>query len=235
MRTPVTQQPCIYCGRVPRVRKSHIVTDYLYEHVKEDGKILVYDETLRISEAPRQSGHHEPLLCATCETLFNRRWEQPCQQFFRSLPESAPFPGSITLCIPHQLRGLVLSILWRAAHSHNPSWSDFRSGCDVPRLRHAMETGSDPDVATYMYVLVSENGKLMKGLVTSPYRLVAGSLDALCIACYGVQFVVVFRALGKGEPAVGMFNRGGLQSFVVHDRAWSTAGLSLEGSGSPGE
>jgi hypothetical protein len=75
--------PCIYCGSTPRISKSHIVPEYLYEFTCEDGQILAVDANLDQIGPLRQKGYYEPLLCARCDNRFNTEREQPCQWFFR--------------------------------------------------------------------------------------------------------------------------------------------------------
>jgi hypothetical protein len=126
------------------VPKSHIVPEYLYEHTREGGQILVVDENVDQIGPPRQKGYYEPLLCAACESEFNTKWEQPCQKFFRSMPVRVRIGETIDVHLPEELRGLVLSMFWRAAHAQDSSWRAFRSGFDVDRVRRVLDGAEDP-------------------------------------------------------------------------------------------
>ncbi len=233
---------CIYCGVGPRVPKSHIVPEYGYERIRHDGPILVLDQNLQHAAAPRQKGHYEPLLCAKCESLFNERWEWPCLDFFRGLPDTARQGTTVALRLPDELRGLVLSVFWRAAHSRYSAWNSFLAGCDIARLRRVLDGTPDPNVVTYLHLVAMDDGTIVKGIVAPPWRLSVPvpppdgrgetrELTALCLLCAGMQFLLVFRKLGAYEPAVGCFECGGPMSVEIRafPKAWSLVPLEPRG------
>ena len=219
---------CIFCGKDPRVKKSHIVPDYLYDEVKEDGKIIPLNEKLVQEGKWRQSGFYEPLLCKVCEGDFNKRFDQPCVQFFRSLCGPYKIGELNIISVPLQIRKLSLSVLFRALHAENPKWNAVEKLWSTQGLKECLADGVDDPYRIYARILCDDGGMPIRGMVVSPSAIRLSKTWFTCMIFGGFEFIQVNRTEDI-EIDMDELPRDGGTARVMASRlidAWSLHSMS---------
>ncbi len=171
---------CRLCRQQRKLCQSHIIPEWAYRPIyDEDSRaIAISSEDGRRSKV--QSGLWEHLFCEDCETLFNRRFDQPFHRFWSS-PRRFPLNLSNTLAIKisgidHETtRRFLLSVLWRAHVSTKPILSAVKLGPHADRIRHLLvaDPGAALDDGYPIYcgaLRDPDTGGLARELVFTPAR-----------------------------------------------------------------
>jgi hypothetical protein len=137
---------CRLCGKAGNLRKSHIISDFLYKPLLNDkGKLefaQLWNDTLPEPEYRTinflPTGWYERLLCDDCERKLGK-WETYARDVLRGegSVRIAPTTDRITLYdIDYQKFKLFqMSILWRASVSQRPEFAAVDLKDSEPSLR----------------------------------------------------------------------------------------------------
>lgn len=129
----MTDEPrCRLCQQSAILRKSHILSEFLYSSVyAENHRFLQVSTDPGVSTLTRATGLYERLMCTICEGRLSR-WESYA---------AGVLNGGIELQVENEARGFVvhgvdyktfklfgMSLLWRASISSRSEFSDVQLG-----------------------------------------------------------------------------------------------------------
>jgi hypothetical protein len=149
---------CALCCAVGTLQNSHILPEFLYEHVYDE-KHRYNVLSVRNGEQNRieQKGARERLLCLACERLLNT-YETYASLVIKGGAKGVSYrrEGSVLF-----LRGIdycrfklfQLSILWRAGVSSLPFFERVQLGPHQERLREMLLAGDPGKSSTYPSIL----------------------------------------------------------------------------------
>lgn len=171
---------CRFCGQQRPLSKSHIVPEWAYRPLyDEDSRAIAISSEHGKSEKV-QSGLKEHMLCADCEQIFNKNFDQPFHRFWgsprRFSSSLTPFKAININNIPFEIsKRFLLSVLWRAHVSKHPSLSEIDLGPHAGTIKTILcaelsEVTSD-DYPIYCYALREpDTGNFARELVILPTR-----------------------------------------------------------------
>lgn len=142
---------CPLCRVRDGDRKSHILSDFLYQDAYDERHSLIsFDQELQ-RRGKRFSSYWEQLFCSECEGRFGK-WESYFADVWFNRPKR-PIKLEQEFVV---IRGLDyarfklfhLSILWRASQSTLPAFASVSLGPHDEKIRDLLlrEDASDPDV-----------------------------------------------------------------------------------------
>jgi len=172
------------------VNKSHIVPDFLYDAVRDEGRIYQFNEQLVQQDKWRQSGYYEPLLCSICESDFNKRFESPCVKFFRSIDGPFELGKEHIFEIPKPLRKLVISVLYRAIFAKDAHWNAVMELWNAELTKSYLANGLNDSYKVYARILCDDLGLPVKGFISSPSAIRLSKTWFTCMAFGGMEFVL---------------------------------------------
>ena len=137
---------CALCRTTAALRRSHIVPEFLYAAVYDDGhSFLVTSTDPGDRPAIRQTGLWEYLLCDTCEGRFSG-WEDYAKRVLAGQRVVISRDGESLLVTPvdyARFKLFQLSLLWRSGVSSRPEFAAVDLGRHQEPLRQMLLAG-DP-------------------------------------------------------------------------------------------
>ncbi len=137
---------CALCLGLGPLCDSHVISEFLYRAMYDDKHRFHVVEAGEQYAPYKQSGYHEPLLCARCEADLSV-WETYARglllggvKFQYTREENITWVHGIDY---HQFKLFQLSILWRAAVATGDFFSKVQLGPHQERLR-VMLLNKDP-------------------------------------------------------------------------------------------
>ncbi len=175
---PIVQGVCKLCRARAELRKSHVLSDMLYDNVIDPGShprmVVVRDvEQGRVSDKTRQTGFRERLLCDKCETQFSGYESYAARHFFNAkLPP--PSEGAlITMRVNDyaKLKLFFLSLLWRVSVAEGEFFRCVDLGPHEERLREMLIAGNPGEPEDYgclVTALIPERDASVENVITMP-------------------------------------------------------------------
>ena len=169
---------CVLCRQDRTLCKSHIVPEFLYKHLYNDGrKLMAISGKGNKGWKPLQKGVRDRLLCLDCECKINDYYEKP---FLKQWESTSPLPHEIGLddiynrCYDYTTFKLFhLSILFRASVSSLPSFRATNLGKKhEQRIRDMLlnkEPGRNSEYPIIGLVVVSKNGFREQRFISVPF------------------------------------------------------------------
>lgn len=220
---------CIFCEKIPRIKNSHIVPDFFYKWIKDEGRIYKWNKKLQRDGKWIQSGHRESLLCKNCEGTFNREFEQPCVRFFENIGSQWTIDKLHSLKFPTALRLLVLSVIFRSLFSSDERWNGSIDHWDIHKLKADLTSRVSFNNKIYARILCDDLGYIVQGFVSPPNVVTLHDSRFTCLAFGGMEYIVSSNA-GAYQIDLDEVNDRGevvkvLASLIV--KAWCLLPLKL--------
>lgn len=203
---------CALCQSRTKLCESHILSDFLYEHTKdEDRQFISLSRDPRHPTRPMQKGYWEHLLCVDCEGRIGE-WERVAADVLRLASETEP-QDSRTVRVPGAdtatLRLFFLSLLWRAHAARHDAVEAVRLGPYGEPLREMLMAGDPAEWWRFPVVVIRLDGSDVARRTIVPvtgFAKIWGKRSYRTIA-FGFAWVFVIsdvkRVLPDGLPALG--------------------------------
>jgi hypothetical protein len=206
-RAKAQEIPCVLCERRKKLCYSHVLPEFCYRGVYDDeGQALSFNPLSLDRVQPVQVGVRSHLLCADCEQLSNKNYENPFLAYSMS-SEPGPFttngdPRHKQLRdVPYRAVKLFHILnLFRAAHSPHSMFKGVALDPDEVRVIRQMlqmnDPGSDLRFPVFCVPVRREPGFEPACAVTPPGRLNWGNTTSILFRFQLSQWVIVL----KGSP-----------------------------------
>jgi hypothetical protein len=210
---------CRLCGSQDKLRKSHIIPEFLYASLYDEIHGATGASTSPTQRNLIQKGLREYLLCTTCEGTLG--------EVERRVAEGWDFPKVLhndTYCLTTScytdLKLFLLSVLWRASVSSLPEFRGVSLGSQEEELR-CLLVNREPGPSTHFPIsgrLLAwpDDRALCDWLITSPSGVHYPHFDGWLFIFGGLAWVCVpgFRRLALGPG--GLLEAGGWTLPVVN-------------------
>jgi hypothetical protein len=126
-------EACAICGTVGDLRDSHVIPEFAYGPIYDEGHKMIAFGPLEPGRSWRlQKGLREPLLCLSCEQLLNNNYERWFKEFwFDNRPLAAlesRSEGILSVPDAGRFKLFHLSVLLRAALARHAQWREVSLG-----------------------------------------------------------------------------------------------------------
>ncbi len=216
---------CALCLKPAILEDSHILPEFVYRPIYEDGKAVELDIGGG-TQGTRRRGYTEPLLCRDCESRFSALESDFANAWHNPAKRIRPSQISVgRLVIPgfdySRFKLFHMSLLWRMAVSTKPPFQNVWLGPRKEVLRRMLLT-SDPgepdDFALFGIGLRDpETGSWQDEIMHAPQGARLHSQWVYTVLFYGVRwhYFASKHLAGRGIPAV--FTRTGDLPLVIRD------------------
>nr|WP_321401036.1 hypothetical protein [uncultured Desulfobacter sp.] len=142
---------CKLCGKSRKLCKSHIIPEYFYSNCyftvadKEGRRTHVFDAKESNPNPNRviQKGWWEFLLCKECECNINDQYEKRFKNFWYDdspIPDKVKIDEICTIQFDRDLlRGLLLSIIWRAGVAEKYPFLEIKLGPHEDKIKKILK------------------------------------------------------------------------------------------------
>ncbi len=157
---------CRFCLGPGPLRKSHVIPDAMYEELFDESHRMARGGVdQRADVVHLQSGIWDRILCATCEDLFNSRWDDFGVEVYRDLVARIKAATAATFVLRRDVdhprfRLFQLSILWRASVSRHRWFARVQLGPHEDKIRDILTRNDAESAGAYPCMMV--------GFVPSP-------------------------------------------------------------------
>ncbi|MEM9406734.1 MAG: hypothetical protein AAGA81_11910 [Acidobacteriota bacterium] len=195
---------CALCKRTRDLKRSHIVPEFVYGPIYDDGHSAV--GVLATPRGPRsrpvQQGVWERLLCEDCEIALNR-WETPSARLWRFLRGEGPddhyqaraiqSPGGNTAV---EVSGVdypsfklfLMSLLYRMAVSARPEYQKVHLDDEpLKRLRNGLLAGEPGTQAFFPTTVLGLRQAAESGIILSPMSHQEGDVPVVRLVLTNVM------------------------------------------------
>ncbi len=193
---------CRFCGKQRPLSKSHIIPEWAYRPIYDDDSRAIAISSEDGKSRKIQSGLWEHMLCAPCDQILNKKFDQPFHRFWHS---PSRFPSDLAQCLAIEIHGIdyeiskrfLLSVLWRAHISKHPTFSAVDLGPHAGPIKAILcaelSEDANDNYPIYCFALKEpETGRLAKGLVLTPSKNRAGgrwNYGMAFLGCYWKVYV----------------------------------------------
>ena len=167
---------CRLCLRDAKLCKSHIVPEFLYAPLyNEDRNFMGITGRGSKGWKPLNKGSFESLLCADCELMLNREYEQPFQKQFiggSGLPSHLPANYAHTAVFDYLTFKLFhLSILFRASASSHATFREIGLAEHEERIRCMLlesDPGHDWEYPILAFAVINDRNEVERRIISQP-------------------------------------------------------------------
>lgn len=201
--------PCKLCGGSGPLRRSHILSEFLYE--------LLYDEKHRYvgvrpdpeSKNPfEQQGLREYLLCGCCEGRL-RAWETYAAGILRNLPDTTQAgPGEVIEVRDvnyGKFKLFQLSLLWRVGVATHASFAEAALGPHLDNIRDLLKDEDPGHRARYGCLLIGFRGGSVDRVGRPPISCRIDGHRSLLFLMAGLIWVFVVSAHSESMKGQASF------------------------------
>lgn len=228
---------CKFCGGARPLRLSHVIPEFVFAPL--------YDEKHRTVSIPAdarsqyvQKGFRQRLLCDSCETFFNDRFEKPFKQFWF---DSSPLPSIFVrsqyrIKVPDyaEFKLFHLSVLWRAAVAPDEPFAAFHLRSFEDHIKDMLrrgDAGGVDDFPIFGQIPLLGDARTAAPIVIPPYydaplegNAIAVTIFAGCVWHILVGCGVVPRTVEKL-----VLQTSGVMRLQALD-AWDVPGIQSLGT-----
>lgn len=150
--------PCKLCGRTEELRRSHIISEFLYEPLYDAKHRAVAKDPTTGKEETIQKGVRENLLCGKCEGNLGK-FESVAAPAIKSLVpkiQAAAIGDRVTVPVPYrELKLFTLAVLWRAGIAAGPNWQAVDLGSHEATLRSMLLSATPGAITSFPCMAVA--------------------------------------------------------------------------------
>jgi hypothetical protein len=216
---------CALCNRESSLEESHILPNFLYSAIFEEGYGVELD-IARKTEGRRRSGYSEPLLCRECEARFSKLetyfadvWQHPTKRIRPEAIEEGTL--EITGFEYRRFKLFHLSLIFRMGVSNLAPFSNIRLGPRLERLRSMLldeDPGEPDEFALFGSALRDpQTGGWQDGIVHAPRAAKIGGQRIYTVLFAGARWHYFASSHTSGRSIRPQFTRNGTLTLVVRD------------------
>lgn len=193
---------CKLCTKDLELQNSHIIPEFFYKNSYDDkGRAHRFWSN---DKAPKnniyeQKGLREKLLCKPCEGIINDKFERDFSRYWyrdENMPTSIPIGGVASITFdPDLLKGLLLSVLWRASVAQGEYFKSASLGKkheaqirDILNDKASLSSYSHYKIMGY--VVTYDTGKVVTDLVCTPTRRIINGHSFYFTTMGGIQWII---------------------------------------------
>jgi hypothetical protein len=222
---------CKLCGNDSELQKSHIIPEFFYKDSYDQKgrahRFLSSDNSPK-TNVYEQKGLREKLLCKTCEGIINDDFERDFHKFWyqnNNSPSFLDIEGITTVTFnPDLLKGLLLSILWRASIAEGDYFKSVSLGKKHETqirniIRKVTPISHYSNYKVIGSVITDDTGLVVKDLVTMPTKISLSGNVFYSTIFGGVEWMVKVSSHDAPDySALFMDDTGMLQLQQKHFR-----------------
>jgi hypothetical protein len=220
---------CKLCLTNLELRRSHILSEFLYKHTYDDHHrhAAVKSRQIHVTEKSRgmtymQNGVREYLLCSNCETQLSR-YEKYASELLDSIEIlSTSKPGGLeSIVIPNVdyklFKLFQLSILWRASISKDEMFADVFLGPYEEIIRNMILNNNPGKPYEFGCTLYSSEGtKSLKTLIWPPRRFRFAGITCYHFLIFGFEWIyIISKRFTKLPLMESLREDGSLEIFIT--------------------
>lgn len=191
---------CALCQSSSELCESHIIPNFFSRRLRGGETQICLIGQGRNRPKFLQGGVAETLLCRACEDRFQKLESPFARWWYPNPPVTEPIESKeIELSVStHNLRLLLLSIIWRASVARGDIWSQVNLGPHEPRLRAILleeKALGGSDYPTYGQLLVDRaSGRIWDNVIMYPHYFEADNLNGVRMIFGGIAWAIMTSA-----------------------------------------
>jgi hypothetical protein len=203
-----SESVCRLCSTQSKLRRSHILPEFLYKNLYDPKHRLIAIKAEGISDRRferLQKGLREPLLCEACENRFSGL-ETYVSALLGKLQNTSSHPPGTVIRLHGvdytQFKLFQLSLLWRMGVSCQPTFQEVSLGPHEPTLRQMLLDRNPGEPWRFGTVLIRPQGA-PENFLKPPIRTRCDGHNAYSAVLAGMIWIFIVSAHSSGLPGQG--------------------------------